>query len=327
MKNLSVRLLLSSLLLAPCAVAQSDADLSAQLTRLMEWWPGEYDNHEQIVRQSGGGLSENVEKPFLRLHTVMRPLTAIALGEHLLLLTEYQHNRPVDQRRRRLLAVSVDKQARALRVTQWDTTQALDTAQPVDAATLKPLGPECDVLLHYVGGQFEGGTLPLSCHGPNGFWHVDFVIGPRYFWQREREMDRKGKVLSELAPGAGDAWYEESKARLFSCEVHENPDGIMAQTKYLTTIHLHDQGGEADIAWPDGRTLTFTIHERAFTSPPDREYPLFRVHEKGKTVPIAYAYAVDGASRFGLNLGWFYIRCYAEGDSSSVEDRMRPKAR
>ena len=57
MKSLSVRLLLSSLLLAPCAVAQSDADLSAQLTRLMEWWPGEYDNHEQIVRQSGGGLS------------------------------------------------------------------------------------------------------------------------------------------------------------------------------------------------------------------------------------------------------------------------------
>ena len=101
----------------------------------------------------------------------------------------------------------------------------------------------------------------------------------------------------------------------------------MAKTKYLTTIHLHDQGGAADIAWPDGRTLTFTIHTRAFSSPPDREYPLFRIHEKGKTVPIAYAYAVDGASRFGLNLGWFYVRCYAEGDWDTVEDKMRGSRR
>jgi hypothetical protein len=27
------------------------------------------------------------------------------------------------------------------------------------------------------------------------------------------------------------------------------------------------------------------------------------------TVPIAYAYAVDDSERYGLNLGWFYIRC------------------
>ena len=32
-------------------------ELENHLALMMEWWPGEYDNHEQIVRQSGGGLS------------------------------------------------------------------------------------------------------------------------------------------------------------------------------------------------------------------------------------------------------------------------------
>ncbi len=77
--------------------------------------------------------------------------------------------------------------------------------------------------------------------------------------------------------------------------------------------------GEADSPWPDGRTLTITIHSRAFTSPPECEYPLFRIHEKGKEVPIAYAYAVDDATHFGLNLGWFYIRCDAEGEDLDAD--------
>ena len=92
----------------------------------------------------------------------------------------------------------------------------------------------------------------------------------------------------------------------------------MAKTRFLTTLHLDNQGTEADMAWPDGRTLTFSIHTRAFTSSSDREYPLFRIHEKGNPVPIAYAYGVDGTTRFGLNLGWFYIRCYDDADAESA---------
>ncbi len=69
----------------------------------------------------------------------------------------------------------------------------------------------------------------------------------------------------------------------------------------MTDIELHDQGGAADIA-----------------SPSERVFPLFRIHEKGNHVPIAYAYAADNADRFGLNLGWFYILC-REKDQGAPE--------
>ena len=70
-----------------------------------------------------------------------------------------------------------------------------------------------------------------------------------------------------------------------------------------------NQGGSADIDWPDGRTLEFQLHTREFASPSERVFPLFRVHEKGNHVPIAYAWAVDDDDRFGINLGWFYALC------------------
>ena len=117
------------------------------------------------------------------------------------------------------------------------------------------------------------------------------------------------------AAGSNYAFLELTKARWFSCTVNYNLDGDMTKTEFLTAIRLHDQGGEAPIAYPDGRDLTFIIHTRAFSSPPERTYPLFRIHETGNHVPIAYAYAVDDAERFGLNLGWFYTLCRVETDA------------
>lgn len=279
-----------------CA-AHGEYDLRAQLVRLMEWWPGQYDNHEQIVRQSGGGLSPLKDTPFHRVHSRYERVTGSRLGEHVISVVDYRDDDPARVLRARTYVIAVDKVAGALRLSQF-------TAGDTGSGELVPLGAGCDLLLHFVGAQFEANLPPKSCRVAGEPVEYGLVVGRRYTWFRER-------------PGA--AWFEQTRARPFTCMVQESADGDMRKTRFLKTIRLHDQGGQADIAWPDGRTLTFTIHARAFTSPPDREYPLFRIHEKGKDVPIAYAYAVDDTGRFGLNLGWFYIRCYAEGEDLGAD--------
>ena len=146
------------------------------------------------------------------------------------------------------------------------------------------------------------------------------AVGANFYWTRERRRDlRTDAVTRQSAPGAAYGWFEQSRALPYTCVVMNNAEGDMKKTAFFKTIRIDDQGGEADLKWPDGRTLTFSIQNRAFTDPPDREYPLFGVHEKGNPVPIAYAYAVDGSRRFGLNLGWFYVRCYAEGEVNASE--------
>ncbi len=279
------------------AAAHGEYDLKAQLATLLQWWPGEYDNHEQIVRQSGGGLSPATDTPFYRVHSRYERVTGSPLGENVLSVVDYRDDDPGKVLRSRTYVLSVDTTARALRVAQYMPKSA-------GGAELVPLGAQCDLLLNFVGGQFEGALADKACKVGGKPVEYGVVVGPRYTWFRERP---------------GQDWFEQTRARPFTCMVQESADGDMRKTRFLKTIRLHDQGGEADIAWPDGRTLTFTIHARAFTSPPDREYPLFRIHEKGKDVPIAYAYAVDDAARFGLNLGWFYIRCYADGEDLGTD--------
>ncbi len=295
--TLAVALCFVAITPMPALASRSEFDLRSQLQLLISWWPGEYDNHEQIVRQSGGGLSTVTDKPFYRVHSRYERVTASPLGEQVLAVVDYRDDDPTRVLRARTYVVSIDQSAGALRVVQY-------ASKVPGSAELASLGPSCDLLLHFVGGQFEGSLPSKSCKVAGQPDEYGLVVGSRYIWYREK---------------SGQEWFEQTKARLFTCMVQESADGDMRKTRFLKTIRLHDQGGEADIAWPDGRTLTFTIHTRAFTSPSKIEYPLFRIHEKGKIVPIAYAYASNEAGHFGLNLGWFYIRCYAEGEDLGAD--------
>jgi hypothetical protein len=298
-------------------------DLRAAARLLQQWWPGQYDNHEQIVRQSGGGISPPTSAPFRRLHTDVKALVAPALGEHVVAISQYADNDPTVVIKREIAVFAIDPSVNALRVQRYtlgdwkrlDDPAATATLQP---AALAPLGARCDVLLRFAGGQFEGSLASPTCPAAKGNAAYDVIVGPKYVGERG-EGRARARVVWEMAPGSNYDWYQETRARPYTCNVFDSPGGEMAKAKFLKTIHLHDQGGEAEIAWPDGRTLVFTIHERAFTATPEREYPLFRIHEKGNPVPIAYAYAVDNNTRFGLNLGWFYIRCYDDADIGEAD--------
>ena len=321
-----IRVLLAcSLVLATAATAgasHTKADLDAQLKLLMEWWPGDYDNNEQIVRQSGGGLSAATSTPIYRLHTVFKRVNLPEIGENVFFVEEWQNNNPADISRIRLYSLTVDEKEGAILVkfhTPLDEKVLVGAHKDVakveklKKTDVRTFRDPCNVYLRWVGGQFEGGMKEQSCTVNDGkeWYQYQIVVGQKYYWARDRRFNfADGKVSWEMAVGSNYAWFEQTKARWFTCTVNQNPDGDMTKTKFLTTVELHDQGGEADISWPDGRTLTYVIHTRAFTAPSDREFPLFRIHDKkNMAVPIAYAYAVDGADRFGLNLGWFYTLC------------------
>ena len=319
-RNIFLIFAVAACIAAPAA-AHTKADLGAQLKLLMEWLPGDYDNNEQIVRQSGGGLSLTENGPVYRVHSMFRAVKAPQFGANVVYLEEYKNNDPAQITRTRLYTFVVDEAAQAIRMKLLNPADQktligyqgdVGAIEKLTDKQVRPDRDNCIVWLRWVGGQFQGNMTPRACDRDKTWVDYEVVIGPRYHWVRSRMRKlTDDSVVSEMVPG--NLWTEQTKARWFYCTVNQSPDGDMRKTKYLTTVRLHDQGGEADIAWPDGRTLTYTIHTRAFTSPSALEYPLFRIHEKGNAVPIAYAYAVNGADHFGLNLGWYYTLCYVEG--------------
>lgn len=311
----------AALLAGSPAAAQtfSKGELEGHLRLMMQWWPGEYDNHEQIVRQSGGGLGAPVFEPVFRIHSHYITLDLPELGENVLYVEEFLNGDPAEISRIRVYSLSVDEAEQAVKVKLYafkDGHDELigarldaDRLAAIEASDLRAFSDPCDVYMRFEGGQFRGGMKEASCGGDEWF-EYQIVLGPEHNWTRDRRISREtGEVTWEQNPGSGYAWVQMTKARRFICTVNYNLDGDMTKTEFLTEIEVHDQGGAADIAWPDGRTLEFQLHDREFSSPSERTFPLFRIHEKGNHIPIAYAYAVDDADRFGLNLGWFYTLC------------------
>ena len=294
-------------------------ELDGHLRLMMEWWPGEYDNHEQIVRQSGGGISVHVYEPIFRIHSHYIKLDLPELGENVLYVEEYLNDDPSNISRIRVYALSVNEAEQAVKVKLHafkDGHEDMIGARlnperlaAIDADDLRPFSDPCDVYMRFEGGQFRGGMKRESC-GDESWFEYQVILGPKHHWTRDRLISREtGDVTWDQTEGANYAWIQMTKARWFVCTVNYNLEGDMLKTEFLTEIELHDQGGKADIAWPDGRTLEFQLHTREFASPSERVFPLFRVHEKGNYVPIAYAWAVDDADRWGINLGWFYTLC------------------
>ncbi len=323
MRTILSAVVLAAMLMMPVLSAQAQTftkgELEGHLSLIMQWWPGEYDNHEQIVRQSGGGISIHVYEPVFRIHSHYVKLDMPELGENVLYVEEYLNNDPANISRIRVYNLSINEAEQAVKVQLYAFKDGHDhmVGARLDAERLagikldelRAFSDPCTVYMRYEGGQFNGGMKRDSC-GDEEWFEYQVVLGPDYNWTRDRQISREtGEVTWDQTEGANYAWIQMRKARWFVCTVNYNLEGDMRETEFLTEIEVHDQGGQTDIAWPDGRTLEFQLHTREFSSPSEREFPLFRIHEKGNYVPIAYGYAVDDADRFGLNLGWFYTLC------------------
>lgn len=314
------------------ASALSEQDLQVQLDLLMSWWPGDYDNNEQIVRQSGGGLSAPVYEPHFRLHAIYRRVEIPALGNHVLYVEEYKNNEPENLYRIRLYSLGIDTESGAIRVKlhafpdqmNWiGAHQHPERLGALNRQQLRAFSDACDVLLNYEGGQFTGGMQRRACRmrseqgaaEKDAYFDYDVAIGEDYYWFRDRSLRLADDTLVwQLAPGSDD-YFALDKASWFSCVVNYNLDGDMTATEQLTTVRLHDQGGEAAIEYPGGRKLALVLHNRAFSVPAERRFRILRLHEDGHYVPLAYAYAADVADRLGLNLGWFYTLCREETET------------
>ena len=329
---LSALLAVVAVIGSPPALAYTQAELDLQLKLLMEWWSGEFDNNEQIVRQSGGGLSPLVAEPHFRIHGHYHPVEFPAAGEHVIYIEEYKHDDPQDIYRIRLMSLHTDSEANGIRVELFaplDQAALVGSHRQPDRVTATDLeqwrafSRDCAVFLTYEGSQFAGGMRSRTCKvdaergsGKKDAW-FDYrvVVGPKSYWFKDvlRRLE-DDSVVWELAPGSND-FFQADRARWFTCVVNYNLESDMTKTERLTEVSLHDQGGRATIAYPPNRQLSLVLHNRAFTQPANNRFRILRLHEDNPTVPLAYGYADTRALRFGLNLGWFYTLCRPSGEA------------
>ncbi|MEL7269737.1 MAG: chromophore lyase CpcT/CpeT [Bacteroidota bacterium] len=143
--------------------------LAQDLDTLLTWFPGEYDNHQQVYRESVSDLPK--EKRHRQTHHIFTSVQLDFIPGRKLYAQQSQHYDLDDIYRQRIYAFEVDETEQALRLTIYTPK---DPSQ-LKNAHLKPelfqglsaddfiLKPGCEVYWKRNGNQFEGYLKENAC--------------------------------------------------------------------------------------------------------------------------------------------------------------------
>jgi len=152
------------------ANAQTNTALLEQnLKELLEWFPGEYDNHKQVYREAVLKLPE--EKRHRQTHHIFFSVELDFIPGRTLYAQQSQHYDLNNMYRQRIYAFTLDEEEQAIRLTIYTPKEPerLKNAHmnPIVFQNLSKndffLKPGCDVFWKKVGDQFEGYLKENAC--------------------------------------------------------------------------------------------------------------------------------------------------------------------
>ena len=300
----------------PIAIAGAGDDVNT----LEKMWPGVRDSTEQVFISSDPNVAAWGEGSERRVRTIIAPVEAPWLGQHVLYLEEFLHDDPESIRRQLLLDLQpAEPPAVGVRVRLYSFKEPrrwihLDRRPKLltdlrRAEVVKAEG--CDLMLKKEGDQYSGGTVGRDCIDirDGGLRYVEYrvVIGEDLYWYRRRVLLRKGNDLQEEVFGFN--WFELNDARLFACRVEWSATGRKSDLRLLTRLEIHDQGGRAHFVTPDGRKLELTLHSQDWPFMVDRDALILLLQDEVQNTPMASAWAEIDSDDIAINLGWLRVQC------------------
>ncbi len=299
---------------APSSSDVSGADVLAQM------WPGVRDSSEQVVVTPERGLATFSDQEERRVRTVIARVQVPWLGLRILYLEEFLHDEPGALRRQLLLKVDPDPvDARRVRVSpfvfkdpeRWRHLNRSPRLLAALRASDLQATEGCDLLFHQEGDQFRGGTSGLDCEDDSSSTelYVDYrmVIGADLYWYRRRLFRVSDDELVEEVMGYN--WFSPNEARLFTCRVQWSATGKTSDLRELARVDVHDQGGRARFAAPDGRRFELGLHSDDWPFAGDRDALILMLEQPNSPAPVASAWTARDAQQISIDLGWMKIRC------------------
>ncbi len=150
-------------------VPNQSAEIEQELEEMLAWFPGVYDNFEQIEAERESNLSSGLRHRHLN-HT-FHPVEIEGIPGRLLYAQQYQHHDPADLYRQRIYSFEPDLEEGAVRLTIYTPNRPEDLIDihldPERQASLSVddffLKPGCEVFWKRAEDQFEGYLKEKAC--------------------------------------------------------------------------------------------------------------------------------------------------------------------
>ncbi len=313
------------LIMAAPALAQTAQEtpdariLKRDFARMMEWFPGVYDNQEQVYFQDEMDVPEDVRHN--RIHHIFAPVKLDNFPGTTFYVQQSQNDDPTDIYRQRIYSFEADNDENAVRLTIYapnDASKLVDAhLKPDLLATLKPSQfvtyPGCEVFWKAESNYFHGYMKKDACKveskrsGRTLIIEDDLQLTENELWIRDEAKDTDGNYVYGNKAGVH---HKNRKARRFTCWVSvKKEDGSFT---FDNNLEIHDQGGRIWIEAVEGEHKRVGLKMRNVVWPYGRNKPslvLYAYHGEDADRAVSYAWANPEADRIGLNLRFAQGSC------------------
>lgn len=301
----------------PGAMAQA-MSLSESFDLFLKWFPGEYDNNEQVWQQKEDGLEGDALHE--RIHHRFVPVNLPAVGEHLFFVIQTIDDDPERVYRQRIYRLDLDPDEQAIRLdifrmeneeryrSAWQDPAVLSDVTMDSLSTT----PGCEVYWRYNGEFFDGTMKDRACHffsrrSNREIYITDTLrLTDREIWIGDKAEDADGNYIFGRDEPHVNRKVQRFKGWMGVRKSKVNPAYEGDEMFFLGGFTIHSEGGRQSILDDDGEPTGYGI-ELAQLTYQNTRVPILKlgiIDEKtGKT--INYSWTSTDASRIGINVRWF----------------------
>ena len=292
---------------------------------LMNIWPGTYDNVEQLMFDKDAGRSNRDAGQHRRIQTRVSRVTHADMSEYLLYVEEMGDNDPEIRLKQELFELLPENDHRHIRIRRYRIKDASELWMDDGANDIiSTMGKEefermeyCDLILQREGRSFIATTENKRCD-VDGSDYLRFQIRIKdgeYAFREQRISSATNEIIKDHLR---EEWYILPKARCFQCMIDfpREKGGRPVVTHHY--IDIHDQGGQFNFDYPDGRKMVLTMRN-TWSYGMQRNTFVIVLQENDLEGPVLiYSWGQDEADRIGMNPGWIRVQCDLKNDRNSL---------
>ena len=307
----------------PGALAQ-DGVLDRDFKTMMEWFPGRYDNQEQVYFEKT--LNTPEDERHERIHHIFFPVALEAFPGETFYVQQYQNDDPTDIYRQRIYSFEPDYEENAIRLTIYtpkEPERLIDAH--IDPAKLDGFTPDdtvmrpgCEVFWKRQAAQFVGYMKQDACSfvssrsGKRIIINDDLYLSEDELWISDRAVDEDGAHVFGNKAGVP---HKNRKAREFDCWISvKKRSGD--DWSFDAGLKVHDQGGWAWVETDERRPQRVGVKMRNVVWPSgrNRDSLVLYAYRDGESSAASYAWTAPDGERIAVNLRWMQASCTLSED-------------
>lgn len=303
---------------APSLRAQPAIPLERQMAQLLQWFPGEFDNNQQVVTER----ETKAANPHEWIHSHFVRVTQPQLGDAVFYVEQYLDGDPTKIYRQRLYTFTPDNSAGAivLRIYSFPD-EAVVRGAHLDPSKLNGLQlaqlralPGCEVSWRFDGKRFTGSMREKACRivsrtsGKPIFISDDLTLTADEIWISDRAVDEEGKRVFGHPDGIH---HKLRRAQRYTCWVAVKGDAPNAEWQGARNVSTHDQGGRIPLPAVDGKPATryADLAELLYANGQGPRVLRLAIKEQGVEPSIGYGWTEPKAARIGVSMPQLQSGC------------------